>query len=223
MKILNKIFPLILVCCMFFSCASTKSNSLMTPVMGETDTILMSDMMPVALKAIEVLHILLPYFHSSPGRQEADKSWFPVSSPVSLQLQCFLVLFLFAIVAFQHAVFLVDDVEDGGHWLVVGDALRVTALHDSLHHIRHDDLFLFHHFVIADDVQLHIGSHYREAADFFVAEETVGYLDDAFLAQFLAWQVIADSDVQVRILQTQQAYNGEELVGRYMVNNGAVL
>lgn len=60
MKILNKIFPLILVCCMFFSCASTKSNSLMTPVMGETDTILMSDMMPVALKAIEVLHHAAP-------------------------------------------------------------------------------------------------------------------------------------------------------------------
>lgn len=60
MKFLNKIFPLILVCCMFFSCASTKSNSLMTPVMGETDTILMSDMMPVALKAIEVLHHAVP-------------------------------------------------------------------------------------------------------------------------------------------------------------------
>ena len=45
---------------MFFSCASTKSNSLMTPVMGETDTILMSDMMPVALKAIEVLHHAVP-------------------------------------------------------------------------------------------------------------------------------------------------------------------
>ena len=122
--------------------------------------------------------------------------------------------------ALQHTVFLADDVEDGGHRFVVGDALRVAAFHDTFHYIGHNDLFLFHHFIVADDVELHVRCYYRKSADFFVAEETVGHLDDAFLAQLLAWQVIADGDVQVRILQAQQAYNGEELVGRYMVNNG---
>ena len=60
MKIFNKIIFIVLICCVFFSCASTKTNSLMAPVMGETDSILMGDMMPVALKAVEILH------HASP-------------------------------------------------------------------------------------------------------------------------------------------------------------
>ena len=113
----------------------------------------------------------------------------------------------------QDTVFLANHVEDGSHRFVVGDTLRVTAFHDTLHHVRHDDLFLFHHFVVADDVQLHVGSHYRQSADFLIAEESVGHLDETLLAQLLAGKVVADGDVQVRILQAQQAYNGEKLVG----------
>ena len=62
MKFLNKIFLLflVLVCCVCFSCKSTASSALLAPVMGETDTILMNDMMPVALKAVEIVH------HASP-------------------------------------------------------------------------------------------------------------------------------------------------------------
>lgn len=59
MKILNKIFFVLIICGCILSCQSTGS-SLLTPVMGETDTILMGDMMPVALKAVEIVH------HASP-------------------------------------------------------------------------------------------------------------------------------------------------------------
>ena len=84
--------------------------------------------------------------------------------------------------ALQRTVFLRNDMEDGSHRFVVGDALRVVAFYDALHYIRHDDLLLFHHFVVMDDVKLYVRSHYRKAADFFVGEESVGYLDEAFLA-----------------------------------------
>jgi hypothetical protein len=73
------------------------------------------------------------------------------------------------------------------------------------------------------DVQLHIRSHYAESADFFIGKETVGYLDKAFLTQFLAGQIVADRDVQVRILQAQQTYDSKQFVGWYMVNDSTVL
>ena len=64
MKILNKIFFVVLVCCCIFSCKSTDNAALLSPVMGETDTILMNDMMPVALKAVEIVH------HASPKNKQ---------------------------------------------------------------------------------------------------------------------------------------------------------
>ena len=60
MKILNKLFFIVLIFLCFFSCKSTDSSALLSPVMGETDTILMDEMMPVALKAVEIVH------HASP-------------------------------------------------------------------------------------------------------------------------------------------------------------
>ena len=60
MKFLNKIFFVFFICCCVFSCKSTDPSSLLTPVMGETDTVLMSDMMPVALKAVEIVHYASP-------------------------------------------------------------------------------------------------------------------------------------------------------------------
>ena len=60
MKIFSKLFLILLICCCVFSCKSAGTSSLMAPVMGETDMILMGDMMPVALKAVEIVH------HASP-------------------------------------------------------------------------------------------------------------------------------------------------------------
>lgn len=60
MNFLNKFFIILLLSFTIFSCKSQNSVSLMEPVMGETDTILMNDMMPVALKACEMLHHAMP-------------------------------------------------------------------------------------------------------------------------------------------------------------------
>ena len=41
------------------------------------------------------------------------------------------VLLFLAIVTHQHTLFLVDNMKQGFHWFVVGDAFRVVALHDA--------------------------------------------------------------------------------------------
>ena len=75
--------------------------------------------------------------------------------------------------------------ENSCHRFVVGNTFWITAFYDTFHYIRHNNLLLFHDFIVADDVQLNIRSNYGKAADFFVAEKAVGNLDYAFLAQFL--------------------------------------
>ena len=132
-------------------------------------------------------------------------------------------LLLLAIVALDDAAFLVDDVEAGGHGLVVGDALGVGTLHDAVQLVGQAHLTLLHHLVVADDVQLHVGRHDGDAVDLVVAEELVGNLDDALLAQLLAVEVEADGDVVVHVLQAQQRHHGKQFFGGDMVDDGAVL
>lgn len=95
----------------------------------------------------------------------------------------------------------------GGHGLVVGDALGVGTLHDAAQLVGQHQFALLHHLVVADDVQLHVGRHDGDAVDFVVAEELVGDLDDALLAQLLAVEVEADGDVVVHVLQAQQRHH----------------
>ena len=77
----------------------------------------------------------------------------------SNQFDIVLLLFFLAIVAFQQSFFFVSHVEPGLHRFVVGDTFRIVALHDTFQFIGHDNLLLFHHLVIADDVQLHVRSN----------------------------------------------------------------
>ena len=95
------------------------------------------------------------------------------------------ILFFIAVVAFQDSFLLVDDVEDGLHGLVVGDALGVVALHDAAQFVGSLDGFLFHHLVVADDVEHDFGCHNAEPRDFFLGKELVCNLDDALASDFL--------------------------------------
>ena len=110
-----------------------------------------------------------------------------------------------------------------GHGFVVGDALRVGALDDADEFVGQGEFAFLYHFVVADDVQLDVGGYDGDAVYLVVGEEFVGYLDDAFLAQFLALEVEADGDVVAHVLQAEEGYYGEELFGGYVVDDGAVL
>ena len=54
--------------------------------------------------------------------------------------------------------------------------------------------------------------------------DAVGFnLDDALLANLLAWQVVADSNRSLHLLQLEQIYYLIGLFGWYMVDYGTVL
>ncbi len=108
------------------------------------------------------------------------------------------------------------------HRLIVRDALRVGAFHDSAQLFGQADFAFLHHFVVADNVQFYIGSHHGDTVYLFVAEELVGNLDDAFRAQLLALEVEADSDIVAHVFQSEQGDYGKQSLGGYMVYYSAV-
>ena len=69
-------------------------------------------------------------------------------------------LFFLAIMALHDAIILVYHMKDSGHRFVVGDTFRIGTFHDAPKFIRHFHLFLFHYFVIADDIQLDVRGNY---------------------------------------------------------------
>ena len=133
------------------------------------------------------------------------------------------LLLLVAVVATHDAEHLVNGVEEGLHRLVVGDALRVVALHDALQRIRSLDGLLLYDFVVLDDTQSDVRSHHREAVDFLVGEVLVCHLDDTLLANLLGRQVVADGNRSVHLLQLEQVDYLVGFLGWYMVDYGTVL
>ena len=103
------------------------------------------------------------------------------------------LLLLVAVVATYDAEHLVNGMEEGLHRLVVGDALRVVALYDAPERIWSLYGLLLHDFVVLDDTQSDVRPNDRESVDFLIGKILVGNLDDALLANLLAWQVVADS------------------------------
>ena len=133
------------------------------------------------------------------------------------------LLLLVAVVATYDAEHLVNGVEEGLHRLVVGDALRVVALYDALQRIWSLDGLLLYDFVVFDDTQSDVRRNDRESVDFLIGKILVGNLDDALLANLLAWQIVADSNRSLHLLQLEQIYYLIGLFGWYMVDYGTVL
>ena len=133
------------------------------------------------------------------------------------------LLLLIAVMAAYDTEYLIYGVEEGLHRLVVGDALRVVALYDALQRIRSLDGLLLYDFVVFDDTQSDVRRNDRESVDFLIGKILVGNLDDALLANLLAWQVVADSNRSLHLLQLEQIYYLIGLFGWYMVDYGTVL
>ena len=55
--------------------------------------------------------------------------------------------------AFDDAIVLIHDMKQRRHRLIVRDALRVGAFHDSAQLFGQADFAFLHHFVVADNVQ----------------------------------------------------------------------
>ena len=70
--------------------------------------------------------------------------------------------------------------------------------------IGRDHHFLFHHFVVLNDIQDHIGCDDRQTADFLVGEIFVGDLDDAFSSEPFRRQIVTDERRHVDVGEMQQ-------------------
>ena len=106
------------------------------------------------------------------------------------------ILFLFAIVTGEDAV---SHVEEGGHGLVIGNALGVVALHDALDDSRGLDGLLLNDLIVTDDVEDNLRCHNGETRYLVVGEKLVADLDDTLIADFLRGVVITDGDRSLQV------------------------
>jgi hypothetical protein len=95
------------------------------------------------------------------------------------------ILFFIAVMTFQNTPLLVYHIEDSLHWLIVGDALGIVALHNATQLVGCLNGFLLHHLVVADDIEHDFWSYDAKAGDFLLAEELVGNLDDSLASNLL--------------------------------------
>lgn len=98
-------------------------------------------------------------------------------------------LCLSAVVALHYSLFFVN-VEYGVHRFVVGDTYRVGAFHYVGQCLGQYYVALLNYFEVAYDGEFHVGAYYCQSAEFVVCEELARYLDDAFLAALVAFEVV---------------------------------
>ena len=60
----------------------------------------------------------------------------------------------------KKAFLLVNHVEDGVHRLIVCDAFRVVASHDTFQRVRCHHFLLLHHLVVSYHVEHHVWRHH---------------------------------------------------------------
>ena len=125
---------------------------------------------------------------------------------------------------FDIALGVFDDGELGRDVvLFVGDAVRVEAFHYMFDAVGNCHRLLFDDFKILDFDDGSGRSHQGDFVDVFEVEVFVGNLYEAFLSAFLAFDVGAEINGVADFLKAQNLNDLEHFVGRYMVDNGAIL
>ena len=127
-----------------------------------------------------------------------------------------------AIMASQRGVAAVDNMEVCAHRLVVADALRVVAFHDVDEAVAQFDGVLLDHLVVANDVDDGIRRDDGDAVERLLGQFDVGEFDEAFFAHATAVEVVADGDVVLQLVESQQVHHLEERATGNMVDDDAV-
>ena len=89
----------------------------------------------------------------------------------------------------RDAVAIVYGGEPRAYRLVVGYAFRVHTFGYALDNGRHLQLLLLHHLEIADNVDCGLRRYQGKLVEVFIFKEPVRYLDNAFPAELLAFEV----------------------------------
>lgn len=94
--------------------------------------------------------------------------------------------------ASQFEVLFIDYVKLGGNLLKVGDALGVHTLDDVVDMVGNFSLYLVDDIVVVDVDDGGVRSNQSNLVGIFFGEVFVFDLDDAFAAEFLAVEVVAN-------------------------------
>jgi hypothetical protein len=127
-----------------------------------------------------------------------------------------------AILALEHYVVAVDDMETRLHGLVVGDALGVFAFHYVGELVGQRHGVLVNHFKIANYVDNGVWGDEGNAVESAFGEEHVGNLDEPFFPEELAVEIEAYGHTVLKVLDAKQVDNLEQRLAGYVVDYGAV-
>ena len=134
------------------------------------------------------------------------------------------VLLAIVAVQFDVAFGVFDDGEFGRHVMfLVGDAVRVEALHDMLDAVGNGYELLVDNLEVLDFDDGSGGGNQSNLVHVFRLKVFVGSLDEAFGAVFLALHVGAEIHRRADFLQAQNFDDLEHFVGGDMVDDGAIL
>jgi hypothetical protein len=126
-------------------------------------------------------------------------------------------------VATELEVLLIDDVELGGDVLEIGDALGVGTLDEILDMVGDFGGEFLNNTVVLNGDDRDKGGYKGNFGDFVLGEVFVFDFDDAFAAEFLAAEVVADEDFVFIFFEAKDADDLVDRFGGYVVDDGAVL
>ena len=128
-----------------------------------------------------------------------------------------------AVVAAEHEVLLVDDVEFGGDGFAVGDALGVGAFDEVLDMVGYLGGEFLDDFVVLDGDDGDEGGYEGHFAHFVFGDVFVFDFDDAFASELGALQVVADKHFVFVFFKAEDVDDPIDRLGGDMVDDGAVL
>lgn len=119
-------------------------------------------------------------------------------------------------------MFRIDEIETRAHRFVIGDALRIVALHDAHYGRRELNVVFLHHLEVAYDIDLGGRGNEGNAVEHILREKCVGNLDDSLCTKLLGVEVIAYGHMLVEALDAEDSHSLKQHRRRYSVDNRAV-
>lgn len=110
---------------------------------------------------------------------------------------------LFAVVAAKFEVLLINNVELGGDCFGVSDALGVGTFYKILDMVGNLGGELLNNLVVLDGDDGYERSHEGHFAHLFLSKVLVLDFDDAFAAQFAAFEVVADENLVLIVFEVE--------------------
>ena len=129
----------------------------------------------------------------------------------------------FAVMALDHDILLVHDLETCRDRLVVGYALRIDALYYVVYLLWQTDCLLLHDLVVLNYVKHRVWSHKRNLVYLVRLEVFVRNLDYALYTGLLACQIIAYRYLLLGLVKTKYRHDFKKLVRRNVVYHCSVL